>query len=385
MKRTSLYKLLSLGDKSVFDIPADEQRIYLNSLGLAKDNFERSYKQYLCQNIFKRKLKVIGLNIASSLLFPILIIYYLVKPENKHPYETVDSLGDFEGFEEIIPEDLSLQYQINNKFWLSSSSLSYYDVPFIFKIVQRYPESPFFCMKIAAKVAGYSFMIRHFNPKAIIVHNEYSFTSSILTEYCNTKGIKHINVMHGEKLFFIRDSYFNYNVCYVWNDYYKNLFISLCASPNQFIIAVPPSMNFNCNELLSTKLYADYKYYLAIYTEEQLKSIIESMHFARSLGKKVVYRPHPRYSNIPLLEKYLDKENIEYPNKVSIQNSISNAENIVGSYTTVLNQAYAAGKRIILDDVTYISQYTKLKEYRYIFSEKWQDIRLLSEMQVAKL
>ena len=187
--------------------------------------------------------------------------------------------------------------------------------------------------------------------------------------------------MHGEKLFFIRDSYFSYNQCYVWNEFYKNLFISLLAAPFQFILAIPPSLKFDCDDFLDSSIYADYKYYLATCNEQQIKSIIASMQFVKKLGKRVVYRLHPRYSDISLIEKYVGKENIEYPDKVSIQASISNAGKIIGSYTTVLNQAYAVGKQIIFDDVTFLYQYKKLKEYKYIFSGKNENIQLLSEMQ----
>lgn len=384
MKRTTLYKLLSFGDKSVFDIPADEQRIYLNRLGLAKDNFERSYKQYLCQCKFKSKLKLVGFNTISALLFPTLVIYYLLKHKSNR-IKIVDALGSFQGIEEVIPNSLLSQYHINNEYWLSGSSLSCADISFIWKIVCRFPISPFFCSKILIGIAGYSFMIQRFNPNAIIVHSEFSFMSSILTEYCNINGVNHINVMHGEKLYFIRDSYFHFNQCYIWGNFYKDLLVSLNAEPNQFVIEVPPSMRIDCSIYLDTAFYADYKYYLASYSEKQLKSIIASMDFAKQLGKKVVYRLHPRYSNISLLEKYVKKENIEYPDKVPIQYSISNAENIIGSYTTVLNQAYASGKHIIFDDVTFLSQYRKLKDYHYFFSEENENIRLLSKIQGGRV
>lgn len=66
-------------------------------------------------------------------------------------------------------------------------------------------------------------MITKYQSKAIVVHNEYSFTSSILTAYCETRNVLHINVMHGEKMYYIRDSYFRYDRCYVWDAYYRDL------------------------------------------------------------------------------------------------------------------------------------------------------------------
>ena len=90
------------------------------------------------------------------------------------------------------------------------------------------------------------------------------------------------------------------------------------------------------------------------------------MAFARREGKTVRFRPHPRYSDMDLLKKYVSEEEIETPQKVGILESISNLDCAVGSYTTVLAQAYFSGKNILLDDVTFKSQYNQLKERRYI-------------------
>ena len=37
-----------------FDINIDEQIDYMSSLGTPMDDIDRSYKQYLCQNMIKR-------------------------------------------------------------------------------------------------------------------------------------------------------------------------------------------------------------------------------------------------------------------------------------------------------------------------------------------
>ena len=84
----------------------------------------------------------------------------------------------------------------------------------------------------------------------------------------------------------------------------------------------------------------------------------------------VKYRLHPRYSNRVIVCKYCSNEDIEDPNEVPIQESISNMTYAVGSYSTVLMQALLAGKTVILDDVTYRKTYDQLKEMGYILSNK---------------
>lgn len=375
---SKIISILSLGDKSVFDISVDKQKAYLKKLGEPCNLIDRSYKQYLCQNLYKCKLKIYLLNFLFAFLFPIAIIYlFLISKKNKIIH--VDAIGNFGGMEEILPDELVKKYEIHNELWWLGSYLSLADISYVLRVMFHFPFSFYFSTKVLLFISKYSYMIKCYTPDAIIVHSEYSFVSSILTDYCNTRGVYHINVMHGEKLFFIRDSYFCFNQCYVWDSFYENLFISLNAEPSQFIIAIPPSMKINCVEYIDSNCFADYKYYLARCSEVQLKSIIASMQFAVKNGKKVVYRLHPRYTDAVMVEKYVNKKFIEYPNKVSIQKSIANAGCIVGSYTTVLNQAYNIGKNILFDDVTFSQQYLKLKELHYFFSEK--DCELLSRMQ----
>ena len=185
--------------------------------------------------------------------------------------------------------------------------------------------------------------------------------------------------MHGEKLFFIGDAFFHYDECYVWDEHYIKLFRELKAEPTQFIVALPESLHINITKHINKDAYADYKYYLAVASESEIKGVVESMLFAKRNGKKVKFRPHPRYTDMNLLRKYVDEEEIEDYKKVGILESISNLEYAVGSYTTVLSQAYFSGKKVILDDVTFKSEYDKLKGMKYILSTK--NCPILSNMQ----
>ena len=45
-------RFLEKGNKNMFEVPVREQYAFLNSLGDAKDDIDRSYKQFLCQNYF---------------------------------------------------------------------------------------------------------------------------------------------------------------------------------------------------------------------------------------------------------------------------------------------------------------------------------------------
>ena len=271
------------------------------------------------------------------------------------------------------------KYNPISEYWAEGSSLCLSDILFIFKLVYCAPLHPFFVFKAMMNIARYSDMIKRHKPKTMIQFGEFSFSSSILTAYCHKKGVRHIDVMHGEKVYCIKDAFFHYDECYVWDDYYVTLFISLRAEASQFRIALPPSIKIECEKYLRSDAYADYKYYLGLYSEDEIKSIVFSMQFAKREGKTVKYRIHPRYSDVNLLKKYVQESEIEYPKDVTILESISNLEYAVGLFTTVLTQAYYSGKKVIMDDMTYKELYAKMGSISYILTSKVKD--KLSDMQ----
>ena len=82
---------------------------------------------------------------------------------------------------------------------------------------------------------------------------------------------------------------------------------------------------------------------------------------------------------VNVLKKYVPESEIELPWEVNILDSISNLEYAVGSYTTVLVQAYLSGKKILLNDVTFKRRFGQLKDYGYILTK--DDLERLSQKQ----
>lgn len=365
--------------KSYYDIPFEEQMRYLEQLGKASDNIDRSYKQYKCQRcIITKRLKILS-DIIMFFILPLLIFYFSLKGIFIKKKFAIKCLGEFAEMEEVLPEELCRQYDINNEHWNEGAILKFSDIRYVLKFIIRYPLSPMFSLKCLIKLARYSYLYHVYGVQVIIVHNEYSYTSSLLTDYCHFRGIKHINVMHGEKLAIIRDSYFHYDECYVWDDYYIKLFTSLKAEPTQFIISLPKSMRIDRGKYMNENDFADYKYYLNSSDENKLVAIKKSLAFVAKEGKTIKYRPHPRYSNISVVERILGKENIEYPSKTSILSSIANCGCVISSYSTVLNQAYHSGIDVLIDDVAEKEMYDKLKMFRYILISN--NIPCLSQKQ----
>lgn len=368
MKPLDILIKLRNSDKKLFDVPVSVQNDMLLHLGPASNDFERSYKQFRGRHLFYHKWKEVIVEIGSFFVLPFYIIYGLVEfLFNRKPIDKKDAVGDFTKFEEIIPQSLRNEFSIDNTVWGGGRMLSFSDIGIIWKLFTLYP-IPCLVLKNAIKLSYYRYVINKYKPRAIIVHNEASYTSSISTLLCERNGVQHINVMHGEKIFYIGDGYFRFTRCYVWNEYYKNLFIEMNAEANQFIVEVPPSFKIDSKKYYREDAFADFKYYLQNFTEEEIKNIIDSLAFVKRLGKTIKFRPHPRGHNLELLKKYVKETDIEYPSEVSILESISSMDCAVGSFSTVMNQAYYSGKKVIFDDVNYPEIYKKLKEYKYYFS-----------------
>lgn len=378
MNVSRLLVTLSKVDKSLFDIPVEIQKDFLDSQSLPQNHIDRSYNQYKAQMLFVPSWKIVLQNLVASIFLPFTLVYLLMKSICDKKGVTVEAAGEFKGLEEVLPHQLTKEYNINNDVWGDGSSLVLKDFSYILRLA--WFRHPYFVQKSIMKIAMYSHSIRAHSPKAIVVHNEYSFTSSMLTGYCHHHGVKHINAMHGEKLFYIRDSWFKYDECYVWDEHYVNLFIDMKAEPTQFIIAVPPSLSVRVQEHVDISCFAHYKYYLTDQNEEEIKAIVASMSKLCSCGYTIKYRPHPRFSDMDLIEKYIPKEKIEYPRNVSILKSISNLDYAVGLYSTVLLQTHFAGNRVVLDNITYPSKFNQLKALGYLLLSSKCDFITLSQL-----
>lgn len=379
MSWIKLLVFLSRGDKGYFDMPVSKQKYFMNQLGEPTDNIDRSYKQYKCQNFLSSKWKVSFLNLFSLIIMPIVLFVLCIRGIFSKPIRHIDALASLSFNYHLFNEDLLQEFEsYDDNLWGTGKSLQLNDIPFVLRILRKGITSPYFVCKSIVLVAIYSDMIRRYSPKALLAHCEFSFSCSLLTEYCRLKGVEHINTMHGEKFYYIRDAFVNFDRFYVWDSHYKDTLVSMKAEPNQFRVFIPKSLKFDCDKYTNLSSFADYKYYLQVCSEEELRQIISLLKKLEKGGKKFKVRPHPRYSDMKVLNKLLDGKHIENPDEVGIEESISNSRYVIGSFTTVLNQAFYSGRIAVLDDVVFNKQYEKLSEIQYILTKK--DILHLSNL-----
>ena len=361
----------------MFSFSIEKQKGFLENLCLPKDDIERSYNQYLCQRAMRKKLFSFVSNIASG----VIILFYIIRTySRKHELvKRYNAIFLHDGKNNsIIPTSLRVEYGDIIRSDGQDYVLTTWDLKYIFDVWKRYPFSMEFLLKNIIKIARYRALVIKNNPDAIIVCVEYSYTSSLLTDWCSKNGVHHINVMHGEKLFYIRDSFFRFHKCYVWDNYYIELFIKLRADVEQFIVEVPEALHFSEKRYYNKEI--DFTYYLMNESKEELIKILDVMKQLKNKGYNVAVRPHPRYSDIPSVNALFEGVTcIEDGNVVSIEESILRTKNTISLYSTVLNQAYHNGVNIVIDDVSDKNKYNKLYElqYRIMYIT---DKKLLSEI-----
>jgi hypothetical protein len=359
---------------------------YLRSLPEPVNLIQRSYLQYKSQqHSATLRAKVLKQTLSLLVILPIACYYYLhcffrklYKNEELSKPEKV-AVFVYAGIKNIIPKSLAdkytskWQFNFGSSFWLNNQ-----DIRYLIKTIHLKSFSPYFLLKIVYKIAMYRSILDQYNPDAIITSSEYSFTSSILTDYCKRHNVKHINIMHGEKMLNIRDSFFSFHACYVWDQHYVDLFKELRAEPGQFIIEVPESFYPSNQDKKHDEQY-ELTYYLAGEASNELDKIKDALIKIGFDPNKLCIRPHPRYSDIKLVRKKFQGFIIEEPGSIHIEQSIQQTKRMASLYSTVLYQGYLAGKEVVIDDLSCPDKYSSLAKLKYIMLSKPHI--LLSDLQ----
>ena len=371
---SKLSNILQRRENSLFTYPVKKQMDFMDKLGTPENDWERSYFQYRCQMELNGRLMGLFLNLLSLPL----ILYYSVKKSDAIQNRGCEAVFLSERASvHVIPEELKREYTS----WITRTKHGEYfsdsDKKYFRKLVRRYPFSWHFLLKCLIKIRFYSYEIQCSRPQALVVCAEYSYTASVLSDYCRSRQVKHVNVMHGEKLFHMVDSFFRFDRCYVWNEAYVQLFIALRAESGQFVVALPASMRIKAREEISKEV--DFTYYLGAEKRKDLEKISKSLSEIQKKGYTVAVRPHPIYSDLHAVSDLFKGAEIEAKETLAIENSILRTRNAISGYSTVLSQAYNAGVNIVIDDETNPEHYRKLKELQYnVLSYRH---RLLSDLR----
>lgn len=360
----------------LFNYPVDKQIEFLNYLGEPNDEIERSYFQYKCQMKMNGQLFRVGANFISAVLILLEILKKGVLnysiPDEIEQYDAVFIANGLE--KSYLPKEITMQFSNIKIVNMLDYTKPLGDFKFLKRILRRYPISFYFLYKVYLKSNIYQNIIYSYKPKAIISSCEYSFTSSALTYLCNLKNVKHFNIQHGEKLFYMSDSFFKFDHCFVWSEYYKDLLINMRAYKDQFIISLPPffyDLSFKVREIEKKEvLIYDFKYYLGDELNSELERIYKILLKLKSKGFKVALRMHPRFSDKDYINRIFTEIPIEDNLRTDLSQSIATTNICISLRSAVLNQAFYCGKQIIIDDLSNPQKFTTLKEIGYFMLDK---------------
>ena len=204
-------------------------------------------------------------------------------------------------------------------------------------------------------------------------------TVSALTYYCEQNGVEHINIMQGERLLGIKSSFFRFHRCYVWDEHYSNLFKKLRADEPQFVVYVSQMLLIDLEKNRKVDKVVDFTYYLALFNEEQISNIAGLVEKIENAGYSIRLRPHLRWSDMELLEKYIKQDNIENIQEFSIQESIASSNAAISVSSTVLLQSIISGRKVFMDDIVFKERIQVLENRDYIVCKK--DHNKLSDLE----
>jgi hypothetical protein len=376
-----VYKEIGREHNIVFAVDLETQLKYLKTMREPKDDFESSFNQYKCQQFllpwWERLLK----NLAASFLLPVYLLTFNIKNRPTTVKDPFDAVFVQNGMNKnIIPKSLQDKYSsIKVVSFTEGMALGQDEMKLLFKCIKRYPLSPYFHFKIMLKIATYCGQIRETHPKAIISYSETSFSSAIVTAYCEMQGIEHINVMHGDFLKRITFSYFRFTAFYVWDGHYVDLFKSLGNNSTKYFVEVPPSLKDACRRPDSGEEYPYFlTYYLGNEDEPTLEKIQSALNYFSQNGFKCKVRIHPRESDMKLVQKIFNKYKVEYPQYVTLEDSLNQTNYVCALCSTVLYQAWFCGKKIIIDDYSNPNHFHMLGKLGYMLLDK--NPKLLSDL-----
>lgn len=349
--------------EDMFRQTRQERERLIRSFPQPQNRVERSYFQYCCHMASTPKLLQWAQNFLAV---PILSLLWAGSCRRSFTGESkseravyfTDGIGT-----EIIPDSLRKEFSsIASVDYQSGLFFGERERKWILPVWKKYWKSPYFILKCYVKIGLYAAQIKACQPAALIVYNEYSFTSSLLTEYCHSLGVEHINVLHGERLYNTRDTFVCYHRFYVWSAAYRNLFLAMGAEPAQFRIEQPPLLLLSLPEAVPRY---DLTYYLGDQPQGRLLELYRTLEPLRVRGYRVCIRFHPRFGNRRRTREIFSDYFTEEPESVSIADSMAHTGLVCGIASTVLFQALWAGKPVVLDDISDRERFDLLTDLGY--------------------
>lgn len=361
-------KLFNFHNPIPSDIAAFKEDLHKIS-ELEIDDYKRSFYQYKIREKYGDCKFILIRKVTYYIMGHLFYFYVIVKSKRKIDLEKKDVVYyKISNNKDILPGEFKNAYQFSfgqNFYWDNNTKYIFNKM----KIVSYNDWSYLF--ETLFSLANYSYIINKYQPLKIVTTYESSCASSILTILCSKNNIEHIDFMHGEKLYSHLNTLAHFNKIYVWDEYYVKLYNRLLFKYDD-ISVFNPWLNKKGEGLFNYE--RDICFYLNYESKESLGILADVINKLVLKGLKVMIRPHPSQIEEILKKNIIKIDYIENPKDISIFDSINKTDKIVSRFSTVLFQAYSMNKKIVIDNVSDIEQYNKLKEVGYIMIEKEHEL-----------
>ena len=208
----------------------------------------------------------------------------------------------------------------------------------------------------------YGYVIRYHRPKAAVVHFfERTASSSLMTAYLHERGLRHIDVQHGENMFTADSAFCQFDEVRLWGEHFRDVFRST-RSPGETIRVWGTQYHRELFRQVRNQDQPRPKRLLIIdpfmYEEHEvhyamIKKVVERL----DPGWEVRVRRHPAElrarldwmdqlnAELGLSEKSLHLE--EEPPSVPIEEALGRSRAVLGVASAALIEAWIVGCKVI--------------------------------------
>jgi hypothetical protein len=337
-------------------------------LKLIKGKYEKvplflrnSLRQYDCHGFYFLKWIWLGFNFFSIIVVVPFFLLLLIRSLNVANYKIAKDISLYPKVPKDIRENFKPIFVKKPMGYLRKR-----DWPYILQVLRYGWWRPYFLFRAIWKLAVYSELIDTYAPERIWVTQEMVFESSLITFYLSSFGIKHINFMHGDNYFSIQVAFCTFNEFYVWDKYYIDLFSSLYAGAERYVVF---------NALDKTDSSYEQKDIVKYYGQDsrsakRFNKVLDNLlKFSKYRKCELVVRLHPLH-RVDYEVKTLMARNIKIEdNAIDLVDSISEAKYICSEFSSVLYIASQLKRSIVIDN-TFQDRIDIIKDLDPIFIKK---------------
>lgn len=331
-------------------------------------NTQRTLAQFYCQeSLYSNPFQKLVSKTIFLILLPALIILFI-----------------FESFKscKTIPCDVfvfeygSIEYarsEFRSEHILAGAAgknvgnyLGFNEISFLFRTIFSAPSyllHPKLLVNILRWLTAYAWVVRYRTPNVIATFFEGTTSSSLLTEYLHRCDIKHYNFAHGEHFRFdCYSAYANFDKYVIWGKHFKNIQIEKQCRPEMFVLRAPQIFNKYFFDIRMQPKLNKKQITVLIHSGVE-KGLDEYSHLLDLLANfdsdwSIILRPHPvDRASWPKVKTDLENDLrtmgkrieliAEYPEAVSMKESVFKSSFFVGSASAALLEALLAGCKIV--------------------------------------